>query len=107
MKITDLGNLPVETVFARKEDWEEFRANTAYLSMQQKLHARLEACYSAIVHLCKTESDTNQLRGMIKALEEVLGMEPSFASDEAEASDADTPDEFACVFEQLKGYNNV
>ena len=109
MKPTELREITdLETIFATKSDWEDMRDNSAYLRMVQSLYMELDSAYKAIVYQCTNNDQTCEIRGRIKALEEVLGIVHTKSStDSVSAQALEAMDVFVDKMEQLKEKKDV
>lgn len=95
----------LSSIFATKADWEDLKENSAYLRMVQSLFAILESAYTELVYNCEDHQKTCEVRGRIKAIEDILGIvavSGSDANDDTKEERYVAMDAFVETYENLK-----
>jgi len=105
MKRVDLREFNgLSSIFATKADWEELKSNSSYLRMVQSLYSVLEAAYIELVHNCSDHGKTCEVRGRVKALEDILGIVAVSGSD---ANDDTKEERYAAMDAFVETYENL
>lgn len=94
----------ISSIFATKADWEDLKSNSAYLRMVQSLYTALEASYVELLYNCADHGKTCEVRGRIKALEDILGIVAVGGSD---ANDDTKEERYAAMDAFVETYENL